>query len=138
VEVKGVFTNTAPVDAYRGAGRPEASYVVERLVDRAAREMTIDPVALRRRNFIPTDAYHYATPVALTYDSGDYFKTLDIAVKAASSSDGRKRHNAARCEASAFPPISRPAPWRLVIAGQLGARAGFYETAEVRAQRPTL
>src|SRR5260370_2920919 len=79
VEVKGVFTNTAPVDAYRGAGRPEACYVVERLVDRAAREMKIDPVALRRRNFVANDAFPYTTPVALTYDSGDYFKTLYIA-----------------------------------------------------------
>ena len=59
VEVKGIFTNTAPVDAYRGAGRPEACYVVERLVERAAREMGIDPVELRRRNFIPKDAYPY-------------------------------------------------------------------------------
>jgi aerobic carbon-monoxide dehydrogenase large subunit len=69
-------------DAYRGAGRLEACYVVERLVDRAAREMRLDPVALRRRNFIPNDAYPYTTPVALTYDSGDYFKTLDMAMKA--------------------------------------------------------
>jgi len=83
VEVKGVFTNTVPVDAYRGAGRPEASYVVERLVDTAAREMRIDPAELRRRNFIPRDAYPYQTPVTLTYDSGDYFTTLDMALKAA-------------------------------------------------------
>jgi hypothetical protein len=69
-------------DAYRGAGRLEACYVVERLVDRAAREMRLDPVALRRRNFIPNDAYPYTTPVALTYDSGNYFKTLDMAMKA--------------------------------------------------------
>jgi carbon-monoxide dehydrogenase large subunit len=83
VEVKGIFTNTVPVDAYRGAGRPEACYVVERLVDTAAREMGIDPAELRRRNFIPKDAYPYQTPVALTYDSGDYFTTLEIALSAA-------------------------------------------------------
>src|SRR5690242_5251847 len=82
VEVKGVFTNTAPVDAYRGAGRPEACYVVERLVDSAAREMKIDPAELRRRNFIANDAFPYATPVGLTYDSGDYFKTLEMALRA--------------------------------------------------------
>jgi carbon-monoxide dehydrogenase large subunit len=138
VEVKGVFTNTAPVDAYRGAGRPEACYVVERLVDRAAREMRLDPVALRHRNFIPNDAYPYTTPVALTYDSGDYFKTLDMAVKAADyASFEQRRKEAAKCgklrgigistyiEACAMAPS--------VIAGQLGARAGFYESAEVRA-----
>ena len=138
VEAKGVFTNTAPVDAYRGAGRPEACYVVERLVDRAAREMKIDPVALRRRNFVPNDAYPYTTPVALTYDSGDYFKTLEMAIKAADYAGFEKRRQEAAkrgklrgigictyIEACAMAPS--------VMAGQLGARAGFYESAEVRA-----
>ena len=138
VEVKGVFTNTAPVDAYRGAGRPEACYVVERLVDRAAREMKIDPVELRRRNFVPNDAFPYTTPVALTYDSGDYFKTLDMALKAADYAGFEQRRQEAATrgklrgigiatyiEACAMAPS--------VMAGQLGARAGFYETAEVRA-----
>ena len=73
-EVKAVFTNTAPVDAYRGAGRPEATYVVERIVETAARELKIDPAELRRRNFIKT--FPYATPVGLTYDTGDYDATL--------------------------------------------------------------
>src|SRR6516225_627309 len=91
VEVKGVFTNTVPVDAYRGAGRPEACYVVERLVDTAAREIRIDPAELRRRNFIPRDAYPYQTPVALTYDSGDYFTTLEMALKAADYSGFEQR-----------------------------------------------
>jgi aerobic carbon-monoxide dehydrogenase large subunit len=137
VEVKGVFTNTAPVDAYRGAGRPEASYVVERLVDRAAREMKIDPIELRRRNFVPKDAYPYTTPVALTYDSGDYFATLDMVAKAADYAGFEARQQAAAkrgilrgigvatyIEACAMAPS--------VMAGQLGARAGFYESAEVR------
>ena len=137
VEVKGVFTNTVPVDAYRGAGRPEASYVVERLVDTAAREMRIDPAELRRRNFIPRDAYPYQTPVTLTYDSGDYFTTLDMALKAADYAGFEQRRQeaawhdklraigiAAYIEACAMAPS--------VLAGQLGARAGFYETAEVR------
>jgi carbon-monoxide dehydrogenase large subunit len=87
----GVFTNTVPVDAYRGAGRPEACYVVERLVDTAAREMGIDPGELRRRNFIAKDAYPYQTPVALTYDSGDYFTTLEMALKAADHSGFEQR-----------------------------------------------
>ncbi len=138
VQVKGVFTNTAPVDAYRGAGRPEACYVVERLVDRAAREMKIDPAELRRRNFVANDAFPYTTPVALTYDSGDYFKTLDMAVAAADYAGfEQRRQEAAKrgklrgigiatyIEACAMAPS--------VMAGQLGARAGFYETAEVRA-----
>src|SRR5882724_11296698 len=138
VEVKGVFTNTAPVDAYRGAGRPEACYVVERLVDRAAREMKIAPAELRRRNFVANDAFPYTTPVALTYDSGDYFKTLEMAMTAADYAGFERRREAAAkggklrgiglatyIEACAMAPSA--------IAGQLGARAGFYETAEVRA-----
>ena len=83
VEVRAVFTNTVPVDAYRGAGRPEAAYLLERLVDRAARETGLSQVDIRRKNFIPSDAFPYQTPVALQYDSGDYDATLDQALKAA-------------------------------------------------------
>ena len=82
-EVKAVFTNTVPVDAYRGAGRPEATFLLERLVDAVAHDTGIDRVELRRRNFIPHDAFPYQTPVALQYDSGDYQATLDVALKAA-------------------------------------------------------
>jgi CO/xanthine dehydrogenase Mo-binding subunit len=93
-----------------------ACYVVERLVDRAAREMKLDPVALRRRNFVPNDAYPYTTPVALTYNSVDYFKTLDMRsrrpITPVSSSDVRRLQNEANCAASASAPTSRPAPWR--------------------------
>ncbi len=137
VEVKSAFTNTVPVDAYRGAGRPEACYVVERIVDTAARELKIDPAELRRRNFIPKDAYPYQTPVALSYDSGDYFTTLDMALKAADYAGFEKRRQeAARrgklrgigiatyIEACGIAPSA--------VAGALGARAGLYETAEVR------
>ncbi len=67
--VKALFTNTVPVDAYRGAGRPEATYLLERLVDRAAREMGMSQTDIRRKNFIPADAFPYQTPVALQYDS---------------------------------------------------------------------
>src|SRR5207344_1553368 len=80
-EVTAVFTNTAPVDAYRGAGRPEATYVVERLVETAARELKIDPAEIRRRNFIRE--FPYQTPVALLYDTGDYEATLAEALKVA-------------------------------------------------------
>eukprot|EP01031_Cornospumella_fuschlensis_P018709 gene18709-22908_t len=82
-EVKAVFTNTVPVDAYRGAGRPEATYLIERLVDVAAKQCGFDKIKLRRRNFIPTDAFPYQTPVALQYDSGDYFSTLEQALATA-------------------------------------------------------
>ena len=81
VETQAVFTNTAPVDAYRGAGRPEATYVVERIVETAARELNMDPAELRRKNFIPTDAFPYDTPVALTYDTGNYEASLDKALE---------------------------------------------------------
>ncbi|MDE2227982.1 MAG: xanthine dehydrogenase family protein molybdopterin-binding subunit [Alphaproteobacteria bacterium] len=136
-EVKGVFTNTVPVDAYRGAGRPEASYLLERLVDKAANEIQIDPAELRRKNFIPKDAYPYQTPVALAYDSGDYFATLDMALKAADYAgfakrrDDAKRHGKLRgiglatyIEACGVAPSA--------VAGALGARAGLYEVAAVR------
>ncbi|MBI3514517.1 MAG: xanthine dehydrogenase family protein molybdopterin-binding subunit [Proteobacteria bacterium] len=81
--VKVVFTNTSIVSAYRGAGRPEGNYYMERLVDAAARELRIDPVALRRRNHIQPAEMPYATPVATTYDSGEFTKLLDQALKAA-------------------------------------------------------
>ena len=81
VEVDSVFTNTAPVDAYRGAGRPEATYLVERIVTKAATELGKDPAELRRQNFIRTDEFPYETPVALTYDIGDYEASLNKALE---------------------------------------------------------
>lgn len=81
VEVDGVFTNTTPLSAYRGAGRPEAAYVIERLVSACARELGEDPVAFRRRNFIDPDAFPYETPFGSSYDSGDYEKPLDRALE---------------------------------------------------------
>jgi aerobic carbon-monoxide dehydrogenase large subunit len=79
--VLGVFTNTVPVDAYRGAGRPESNYLVERLVDAAARELGIDKVELRRRNMVPPEAMPHSTPVGKSYDSGDFRHVLDAATK---------------------------------------------------------
>jgi len=76
-DVQAGFTNTGPVDAYRGAGRPEATFVVERLVEKAARELGIDSTELRRRNFIPKEQFPYETPVIMTYDSGDFTTLLD-------------------------------------------------------------
>ena len=134
-EVTGVFTHTVPVDAYRGAGRPEATYVVERLVSTAAREMKISDADIRRRNFIRT--FPYQTPVALCYDTGDYEATLDAAMKLADVAgfDARRQEAAARgklrglgyatyIEACGLAPSS--------IAGALGARAGLDEAGEVR------
>ena len=134
-EVTAVFTNTAPVDAYRGAGRPEATYVVERLVETAARDMKLDPAEIRRRNFIKT--FPYQTPVALMYDIGDYEATMAAAQKLAdvagyparkkaSEAKGRLRGigYAAYIEACGIAPSN--------IAGALGARAGLFEAGEIR------
>src|SRR5436190_1200137 len=80
-DVTAVFTHTTPVDAYRGAGRPEACYLVERMVDLAAQELGTDPLELRRKNFIPKDKFPYQTPVAVMYDSGNYEAALDKALE---------------------------------------------------------
>jgi len=136
-EVKAVFTHTVPVDAYRGAGRPESAYLLERLVDVIAHDTGLDRVDLRRLNFIPRDAFPYQTPVALQYDSGDYQATLQAAL-AASDWDGfpaRRRAAAARGKLrgigmSTYVEACGIAPSKLV--GQLGARAGLYEVANIR------
>jgi len=123
------------VDAYRGAGRPEATYVVERLVETAAREMKLDPAEIRRRNFITQ--FPYQTPVALLYDVGDYNATMDAAQKLADVAGYAKRKEeskkkgrlrglgyAAYIEACGIAPSA--------VAGSLGARAGLFEAGEVR------
>jgi len=134
-EVTAVFTNTAPVDAYRGAGRPEATYVVERLVATAARELGLSQDEIRRRNFIRT--FPYATPVALTYDIGDYdaclegaMKMADVAGFAARKAEAAKRGRLRGLGYSSYIEACGLAPSN--IAGALGARAGLYEAGEVR------
>ena len=134
-EVTSVFTNTAPVDAYRGAGRPEATYVVERLVETAAREMKIDPAEIRRRNFIRN--FPYQTPVALLYDTGNYDATLDAAIKmadvagyAARKADSAKRGKLRGMGYAAYIEACGIAP--SAVAGSLGARAGLFEAGEIR------
>ena len=82
-DVQTYYTNTAPVDAYRGAGRPEASFLLETLMDQAAHELGKDPAEFRRQNFIAKDAFPYQTPVALMYDVGNYEATLDDALRLA-------------------------------------------------------
>src|SRR5262249_40959339 len=80
VTVTGVLTNTTPIDAYRGAGRPEACYLLERLADRAAHDLTMDRAEIRRRNLIPAAAMPYKTPIGPTYDSGDFPAVLERAL----------------------------------------------------------
>ena len=136
-EVKAVFTNTVPVDAYRGAGRPEASFLLERLVDVIAHDTGIDRVALRRLNFIPSDAFPYQTPVALQYDSGDYVATLEACLKAADYDGFEARRAEAKSRGklrgigvSTYLEACGIAPSAVV--GSLGARAGLYEVANVK------
>ena len=136
-EVKTVFTNTVPVDAYRGAGRPECTYLLERLVNKAAKETGIDPVEIRRINMIQPDQFPYQTPVALQYDVGDYPRAFETALKASdyegfssrrkSSEDNGKKRGigiSTYIEACGIAPSA--------VAGALGARAGLYESAQVR------
>lgn len=136
-EVKAYFTHTVPVDAYRGAGRPEAAYVLERLVDAAARETGIDRVELRRRNFIRPDQFPYQTPVALQYDSGDYAATLDVALRKSDWAGFEKRRAEAKARGklrgiglSTYMEACGIAPSAVV--GAIGVRAGLYEAATVR------
>ena len=135
VNVKAVFTNTVPVDAYRGAGRPEATYQLERLVDKCAHELGVDPIALRRQNFITE--FPYATPVAVEYDTGDYVATMDKLEEIADFAgfDARRKESEAKSKLRGFGvncyiEACGIAPSNLV--GQLGARAGLYESATVR------
>ncbi len=135
VEVRAVFTNTVPVDAVRGAGRPEATYVLERLADLAARELDVDRAAIRRKNFI--DKFPYQTPVALQYDTGNYFATLDAALDRSRwasfeerRAEARKRGKLRGIGLSTYLEACGIAPSAVV--GSLGARAGLYESANVR------
>jgi carbon-monoxide dehydrogenase large subunit len=134
-EVDAVYTNTAPVDAYRGAGRPEATYLLERTVETAARELKIDPAEFRRRNFITQ--FPHQTPVIFMYDAGDYGAALDKALelsdyknfasrKAASAKNGKLRGVgfSAYIEACGIAPSA--------AVGSLGAGVGLWESAEVR------
>ena len=136
-EVKAYYTNTTPVDAYRGAGRPEACFLVETLVDEAARKLGMDPAEIRRRNFIPKESFPYQTPVALVYDSGDYAAVLERALeiadyagfparRAEAERRGKKRGIGLCCyiEACGIAPSQ--------VAISLGAGVGLWESAEVR------
>ncbi len=143
IDVTAVFTNTNAVDAYRGAGRPEMTYILEHLMDTAALEMKIDPAKLRVKNFIPpfdgVEQPGYQTQVALQYDSGNYHATLERALEMAGYDDFRQKQKEARENGkllgiglSTYIEGCGIAPSAVV--GSLGARAGLYEVGHVRVQ----
>ena len=137
VNVKAVFTNTAPVDAYRGAGRPEATYSLERVIDKCARELGMDPIAIRRKNFVKPDQYPFTSAAGLEYDSGNYDALVDglegladikgfEARRAESESRGMLRG----LGINTYIEACGIAPSNLV--GVLGSRVGLYDAATVR------
>jgi len=141
-QVLGVYTNTGMVDAYRGAGRPEATYLVERAVDLVARELNMDPVEVRRKNFIPADAFPY-DPVGilagLKYDSGDYEMTLDKALQMIDYNAFRQEQAAARQQGrylgiglSSYVELCGVAPSAWIGLPGQGWGAGLWESANVR------
>ncbi|MCH7733175.1 MAG: xanthine dehydrogenase family protein molybdopterin-binding subunit [Candidatus Marinimicrobia bacterium] len=143
IDLTAAFTHTNVVDAYRGAGRPEAAFLIERLMDTAAREMNMDPAELRRKNFIPpfdgVEQPGYQTQVALQYDSGNYEGVLNKALELADYKGLREEQKKAREEGrimgigfSTYVEACGIAPSALV--GALGARAGLYEAANVRVE----
>jgi aerobic carbon-monoxide dehydrogenase large subunit len=134
-EVDAVYTNTTPVDAYRGAGRPEATFVVERLIEVAARETGLDPLAFRKQNFVKT--FPHQTPVIMAYDAGDYLASLEKAAELADLKNfpQRKRDSARQGKLrgigfSSYIEACGIAPSAAV--GSLGAGVGLWESAEVR------
>jgi len=134
-EVIGVYTNTTPVDAYRGAGRPEASYLLERMLETAARQLKVDPAELRKKNFITQ--FPHQTPVIMAYDAGDFNASLDAAMKAIDYAGFPARKAKAKSEGklrgigvSCYIEACGIAPSKAV--GSLGAGVGLWESAEVR------
>jgi carbon-monoxide dehydrogenase large subunit len=137
VEVTGVFTTTLPTDAYRGAGRPEACYVLERLADEAARRLALDRAELRRRNLVPAAAMPYTTPIGPTYDCGDFPRIFARAIAVSDYAGFQERRRAAAAHGrlrgiglACYIESSGVAPSKL--AGALGARVGLFESAEVK------
>ncbi len=136
-KVTGVYTNTTPVDAYRGAGRPEATYLVERIVDIFAAEIGMDPAEVRRKNFIAPFADGHPVATGVSYDSGDYEPAFDRALEMAGYGEFRKEQEKARSEGrylgiglSTYVEICGGAPSHVAVT--LGARAGLWESATVR------
>lgn len=140
IHVTGAYSNTAMVDAYRGAGRPEASYLIERMVDRFAAEIGMDPVEVRRKNFIQPEQFPYQNPLGLLpYDSGNYEPALDKALEMAGYDEFRRTQAAARAEGrllgigvSTYVEICGVAPSAWVGLNGQGWGAGLWESANVR------
>ncbi len=137
VNLKAVFTNTAPVDAYRGAGRPEATYSIERVIDKAARELGLDPVEIRRKNFIKPEQYPFVSAAGLEYDSGNYDALMDKMEKIVDRKAFEERRKASEAKGklrglgiNAYVEACGIAPSNLV--GVLGSRVGLYDAATVR------
>ena len=136
-EVVGSLTNTTPVDAYRGAGRPEATYLLERMCDLTAKALGMDVVEFRRKNLVPAAEFPYQTPVAFQYDSGNYEPALDRALHMIDYRKFRADQEAARKQGrylgigfATYIEACGPAP--SAVAGALGAQAGLWESAQVR------
>ncbi|MCK0094810.1 xanthine dehydrogenase family protein molybdopterin-binding subunit [Yoonia sp. F2084L] len=137
VNLKAVFTNTAPVDAYRGAGRPEATYSIERVIDMAARELGMDPIEIRRKNFIKPDQFPFASAAGLEYDSGNYDALMDKMEAMVDRKAFEERRKASEAKGmlrglgiNAYVEACGIAPSNLV--GVLGSRVGLYDAATVR------
>ncbi|HEY9021981.1 xanthine dehydrogenase family protein molybdopterin-binding subunit [Pseudosulfitobacter pseudonitzschiae] len=137
VNVKAVFTNTAPVDAYRGAGRPEATYSIERVIDKAARELGLDPIELRRKNFVKPDQYPFTSAAGLEYDSGNYDALMDKMIEVSDMKGFAARRAESEAKGllrgfgvNAYIEACGIAPSNLV--GVLGSRVGLYDAATVR------
>ncbi len=136
-EVYGVFTNTTPVDAYRGAGRPEATFLIERIMDRYAAAIQMDPVEVRRRNLIRREQFPYANPFGLSYDSGDYHQALDKALAMLDYPAIRREQEALRRQGkyigigfSTYVEMCGLGPSQ--VAGAVGFQGGLWESAMVR------
>jgi carbon-monoxide dehydrogenase large subunit len=135
--IRGAYTHTTPVDAYRGAGRPEATYVLERLIEAGARDLGIDPLVIRRRNFPRPDAFPYVSPVGMRYDSGNYGGLADVLERAADIPRLREEQKALRAQGvylglgfAAFVDSAGGTPSRL--AARLGRRVASWDNAVVR------
>jgi carbon-monoxide dehydrogenase large subunit len=138
-DIVGVFTNKAPTDAIRGAGRPEATHMIEVTLDQMAAELGLDPVEIRRRNFIPTDSFPAAVATGVVYDSGDYNKTLDRLLEHVDLEEFRRSQEELRSRGiyrgigfSTYTEICGLAPSRITGPGGVGVQAGGWESAMVR------
>ncbi len=135
--VQGIFTNTTPVDAYRGAGRPEATYLAERIMDLVAGELKLDPAEVRRRNLVPADRFPYDNALGLTYDSGNYQAAFEKALELADYQGLRRQQEQARQQGrlvgiglSSYVEICGLGP--SAVAGAVGFQGGLWESATVR------